>query len=345
MYCIMNIMRMEGRDITLITLSNRNNVQLKLMNFGAAVVELIAPDREGNLENIVLTYENIEDYMENIPRFGVTVGRTSGRIGGGSFRLEDKKYELCRNDGVNHLHGGPAGFSFRIWDYSISEGDNGSRVEFTYLSRDMEEGYPGNLEAKVIYTLTEDNEVIMEYQAKSDRDTLCNLTNHSYFNLSGNYKRKVTGQLLKIKSDYFLETAADMVPTGRLLAVVNTPMDFNVPKPVGRDIESDYGPIRQAGGYDHPWMLAGSEEQVELYDESSGRKMTISTTYPCVVVYTYNFADNEKLRYDITGSKYDGICFETQYEPDGINYQNLNPSILKAGGRYRERTVFRLEVL
>lgn len=345
MYCVINVMRMEERDIALITLNNRNNVQLKLMSYGASVVELIAPDREGNLENIVLAYENLEDYIGNIPHFGVTVGRTSGRIGGGSFMLEGEKYELCRNDGNNHLHGGSAGFSCRIWDYSISEDDYSSRVEFTYLSRDMEEGYPGNLEVKVIYTLTDDNEVIIEYLGLSDRDTLCNLTNHSYFNLSGNYKRKVTEQLLKIKSDSFLETGADMVPTGRLLEVINTPMDFNVQKLIGRDIESDYEAIKQAGGYDHPWLLSEREAQVELYDDYSGRKMIITTTYPCVVVYTYNFANNERLKYGITGSKYDGVCFETQYEPDGINHENINPSILKAGSSYTERTVIRLEVL
>ncbi len=344
MYCAENTMRIEDYDIALITLSNNNNIKLKLMSYGALIVELIAPDREGNLENIVLTYENIKEYIKNTPYFGATVGRTAGRIGRGRFVLDGRRYELNKNAGGNHIHGGYGGFSFRNWNYSIKEEINKASVEFTYFSKDMEEGYPGNLKVKVMYTLTDDNELIIEYKANSDRNTLCNLTNHTYFNLSGNYKRKVTEQYLKILSDSFLETDDNLVPTGKLLAVNNTPMDFNCQKPIGRDIESDYKPLKQAGGYDHPWLLSGSEEQVELYDEPSGRKMTISTTYPCVVVYTYNFPGNERLKYGIVGSKYDGICYETQYEPDGINHEGLNSAELTAGGFYNERTVFKLEV-
>jgi aldose 1-epimerase len=338
-------MRITDRDAALICLRNSNNIELKLMNYGASIVELLAPDREGSVENIVLTFENIKDYIKNNPYFGAVVGRTSGRIGGGSFKLSGKQYLLNRNAGINHIHGGPEGFSFRMWDYSIVEEKDKAMVEFTYVSKDMEEGYPGNLEAKVIYTLTEGNELIIEYQARSDRDTLCNLTNHSYFNLSGNYKRKVTEQYLTIKSDYFLEIDKTLVPTGKLLEVKGTPMNFNKRKLIGKDIESDYEQLRIAGGYDHPWLLSGQEAQVELYDEQSGRKMTVSTTYPCVVVYTYNSANNERLKYGKAGSRHDGICFETQYEPDGINHEGMNQAILYAGRSYNERTVFKLEVL
>ncbi len=338
-------MRLEDKDIALITLRNRNNIELKLMSYGASIVELHTPDREGKLENIVLTYQHIADYIKNIPYFGVTVGRTSGRIGGGSFTLDGKQYELDRNAGINHIHGGIGGFSFKNWDYITRENEDRASVEFTYAGKDMEEGYPGKLEAKVIYTLTEDNEFIIQYQAVSDKNTVCNLTNHSYFNLSGNYKRKVTEQYLKIKSDSFLETDNNLVPTGKVLDVKNTPMDFNSEKLIGRDIENNYMPLRIANGYDHPWLLSGKETQVEMYDEQSGRKMTISTTYPCVVVYTYNFANNERLKYNKAGSKYDGICFETQYEPDGINHEGLNSAVLSAGSSYNERTVFKLEVL
>ncbi len=338
-------MRINDMDVALIALRNKNNVGVKLMSYGASIVELLAPDRGGNLENIVLAYEHIEDYIKNVPYFGVVVGRTSGRIGAGSFKLDGKQYELNRNTGINNLHGGPAGFSFKNWDYTIKEVEDKASVEFTCVSEDMEEGYPGKLEVKVIYTLTEDNEFIIEYQAVSDKNTLCNLTNHSYFNLSGNYKRKITEQHLKIKSDSFLETDNNLVPTGRILAVKDTPMDFNSEKLIGRDIEADYLPLRIAKGYDHPWLLSGKEAQVEMYDEQSGRKMTISTTYPCVVVYTYNFANNERLKYNKAGSKYDGICFETQYEPDGINHEGMNSAVLSAGSGYNERTVFKLEVL
>jgi aldose 1-epimerase len=338
-------MRLEDKDVTLIAISNKNNTQLKLLNYGAVMMELIAPDREGNLENIILTYEDPMDYIKNKPYFGATIGRTSGRIGGASFKLSGEEYNLERNDGSNQLHGGREGFSFRFWDYRIIEEESRSSVEFTYLSKDMEEGYPGNLSAKAIYTLTDSNELIIEYRAVSDRDTLCNITNHSYFNLSGNYKRKVSEQYLTMKSDYFLETDKSLIPTGKLVEIRDTPMDFNTRKLIGRDLGADYQPLKNANGYDCPWMLSGSSEQIEMYDEKSGRKMTISTSYPCVVVYTYNFADNERLMYGKTGSKCDGICFETQYEPDGINHQGMHQAILKAGSSYNERTVFKLEVL
>ena len=338
-------MRVEDKDVALITMRNKNNIQLKLMNYGALIIELLAPDREGNIENIVLSFEDAKDYIKNVPYFGAVIGRTSGRIGGASFMLSGKKYELGRNAGINNLHGGTGGFSFKTWDYSISEEDNKASVEFTYFSKDLEEGYPGNLTAKVIYTLTDENELITEYYASSDKDTICNLTNHSYFNLSGNYKRKVTEQYLKIKADSFLETDENLVPTGKLLDVKDTPMDFNDQKLIGRDVGKDYQPLKIANGYDQPWLLSDSEAQMELYDEKSGRKMTVSTTYPCVVVYTYNFANNEKLMYGKAGSKFDGICFETQYEPDGINHQGMHPAILTAGSNFRERTVFKLEVL
>lgn len=345
MYCVSNVMKAEGKDIALITLGNRNNLQVRLLSYGAAIVELLAPDREGNLENIVLTYGDIRDYIKNVPYFGATIGRTSGRIGGAGFTLSGQKYRLGKNAGANHLHGGQSGFSFKVWDYTIAEEEEMSWVEFSYLSRDMEEGYPGNLSARVRYILTDADELIIEYRAEADRDTLCNLTNHSYFNLSGNYKRKVSEQYLKLKSDCFLETDVNLVPTGRLLEVRNTPMDFNEGKLIGRDMGAEYQPLVNAGGYDCPWMLSGSSEQIELYDEKSGRKMLVSTTYPCVVVYTYNFAGNERLKYGKLGSKCDGICFETQYEPDGINHPGMHPAALKGGSSYNERTVFRLEVV
>ncbi len=335
----------EGKAVDLITLINKNNLQVKLMNYGATVVELITPDREGNFENIVLTYEDMEDYIKNTPYFGATVGRTSGRIGGDGFNLGGRLYELPKNADTVHLHGGRAGFSFKVWDYRITEDNGRVSVEFAYLSKDMEEGYPGNLEAGVIYTLTDDNELVIEYKGGTDKDTLCNLTNHSYFNLSGDCKRKVTEQYLRIRSEDFLETNGKLVPTGRVLKVKDTPMDFNTQKLVGRDIEMDYKPLRIANGYDHTWLLSGEKDQVELYDEKSGRKLTISTTYPSAVIYTYNFADNERLKYGRLGNKYDGICFETQYEPDGINHEGFNSAVLSAGCRYYERTVFKLEVL
>ncbi|MGE5633165.1 MAG: aldose epimerase family protein [Caulobacteraceae bacterium] len=340
MEAVRYVFDVDGKEVYLITLKNKNGIEVKLLNYGAAVVELLVPDREGNAENVVLTYENIEDYIKNPPYIGAVLGRTAGRIADGEFTLDGQKYQLNRNFVVSQCHGGDKGFSFKVWNYRLLEGKAKTGVEFTYLSKDMEEGYPGNLEAKVTYTLTENNELSIEYEAISDKNTLCNLTNHTYFNLSGSYKRKVTEQYLRVKAENFLESDKNLIPTGKLIKVDNTPMDFRESKLIGRDIESDYEAVRAANGYDCVLMLKDEKSQIELYDELSGRKMTVGTTYPCAVIYTYNFANGEKLKYGKTGSKYDGICFETQYEPDGINHDNFNSAILTAGSKYCHKTVF-----
>jgi len=340
-YCVNDILSNSNIELKLINIKNSNNMEVKLLNLGAAIIELLVPDNKGKAENIVLTYDSIEDYICNPPYFGATIGRTSGRIANGRFALEGKEYELNKNFGINHGHGGTKGFSFRIWDYEVVEAPNMTKVQFSYKSRDMEENYPGNLETKVIYTLTDENELIIEYEARTDKKTICNLTNHSYFNLSGNYKRKITDQYLRIKSDKFLELDSNQIPTGKFIDVKATPMDFNRFKLIGKDIKKDFEQLALANGYDHPWMLDEEKEQVEMYDEISRRKMTISTTYPCVVVYSYNSANNEKLKYGKISSEYDGICFETQYEPDGINNPLLNSAILNPDEKYYEKTVYK----
>ena len=229
--------------------------------------------------------------------------------------------------------------------FLILEKENKTIVEFVYLSKDMEENYPGNLYVKVTYTLTENNELWIEYEANTDKRTLCNLTNHSYFNLSGNYKRKVTEQYLKIKSNHFLELNHNQMPSGKFIDVKNTPMDFKESKLIGQDIECNYEQLTMTNGYDHTWILNGKENQIEMVDPLSGRKMIISSTYPSVVVYSYNFPNNEKLKYNKIGSKYDGICFETQYEPDGMNHENLNSAILDVGRKYYEKTEYKFSII
>lgn len=338
MYSITEGFRIGDKEVKLITIKNNNNMEVKLINYGAALVELLVPDRTGFVENVVLTYEALEDYIKNPPFFGVTLGRTSGRIADGFFQLDGIKYQLNKNFNTNHGHGGPNGFAFQVWNYAVVEESSKTSVEFTYRSKDMEEGYPGNLNAKVTYTLTDENQLLIEYEGETDKKTLCNLTNHSYFNLSGNYKRKITEQYLKIKSDKFLELNKATIPTGRLLDVTSTPMDFKKEKLIGKDIESDDEQLKLTNGYDHPWLLTNEENQIEMYDKESGRKMIITTTYPSVVIYSYNHPNNEKLKYNKVGSKHDGICFETQFEPDGINHDNLHAAILDVGEKYYEKT-------
>lgn len=340
MFNIEKAFDIDGQSIDLIILKNNNNMEIKLLNLGGAIVELLVPDRENIAENIILAYQNLEDYIKNPTYFGVVVGRTSGRIGSGQFNLEGKPYKLNKNFGVSHCHGGIKGFSHRIWRYNIIEADQSISVEFKYNSPEGEEAYPGNLNAKVTYTLRQDNTFIIEYEAKTDKETLCNLTNHSYFNLSGNYKRMITDQYMRITSNSFLELNNNLIPTGKVIDVKGTPMDFSQRKLIGKEIEEDYEQLKIANGYDHPWLLEGKTNQIEMYDSKSGRKMNITTTYPTVVVYSFNYPNNESLLYSKTAKKHDGICFETQFEPDGINSEYFNKAILHPDREYYEKTEF-----
>lgn len=345
MYSIESAFNVDGKEVEAIIIRNNRNMEVKLLSYGATLVELLVPDRSGNVENVVLTHGDINNYILNSSYFGATVGRTSGRIDKGKFVLDGKVYNLNKNYGVNQGHGGNKGFSFRVWDYSVSEKDNETAVQFTYYSKDMEENYPGNLMVKVTYTLSSNNELVIEYEGVTDKKTLCNLTNHAYFNLSGNYKRKVTEQYLKIKSKAYLELNQNQIPTGKFIKVKATPMEFNEFKLIGRDIEENYIQLNMTKGYDHTWILSGKNNQIEMVDKLSGRKMTISTTYPSVVVYSFNFPNNERLKQGKIGSKYDGICFETQYEPDGINNEGLNSGILDVGKKYYEKTEYKFSII
>lgn len=345
MYTVKKAFDIGHKEATLILLKNQKGIELQLLNYGAAIVDILVPDHEGSIESVVLSYENIEDYKENPPYFGVTVGRTSGRIAGAAFELNGKVYNLVNNFGPHHGHGGPRGFSFQVWDYEIQVDENQTEVIFTYLSKDMEENYPGNLSVKVTYTLTEENEIFIEYEGNTDQKTLCNLTNHAYFNLSGNYQRMISEQYLRMEADGFLPLDANQIPTGEITHVEGTPMDFRVLKPIGKDIGADDEQIIMAKGYDHPWILQGCENQIEMLDKESGRKMTVTTTYPCVVVYTHNYPNDEKLKHGKRGRAHDGICFETQYEPDGIHHGHFHSAILDAGETYYERTTLKFSIV
>ncbi len=344
MFDIKRVFDIDGQSVELITITNNNKMAVKMLNYGGAMVELLVPDKENVVENIILAYENLEDYIKNPTYFGVIVGRTSGRIAEGAFNLEGKPYKLNKNFGVSHCHGGVKGFSHQIWSYNIIEADQDISVEFKYKSPEGEENYPGNLNAKVTYILQQDNTFTIEYKAETDKKTLCNLTSHSYFNLSGNYKRKIIDQYMRIASSSFLELNNNFIPTGKVIDVRDTPMDFNQRRLIGKYIKEDYEQLKIANGYDHPWLLERKTNQIEMYDSRSGRKMNITTTYPSVVVYSFNYPNNENLKYGKTAEKYDGICFETQFEPDGINSDHFNRAILQHGRAYYEKTEFRFSI-
>lgn len=338
--------KINGKDVSVILLENDSNISIRLMNYGAAILELMVPDKYGNIENIVLSYENLEDYNKCSTYFGMICGRTSGRIANGQFTLDGVKYTLNKNEkGITNLHGGFEGFSFKYWDYEIFHNENEVGVSFSTSSPDMEEGYPGNVQVKVVYTLNNKG-LRIEYMGRTDKPTLLNMTNHSYFNLSGNYKRLITDEELFIQGERFLELDENMIGID-IKSVKGTPMDFTEPKLIGQDINSSYLKGHTANGYDHPWLLNSRNIKspgVILKDGASGRVMRIYTTYPSVVAYTYNYPNGEILKYGATGKTHLAICLETQYEPNGINYDGLNDGVLRPGDEYYEETIFEFDV-
>jgi aldose 1-epimerase len=334
-------------ELSIITLENDKGHIVKLMDYGAALLELLIPDRDGKAENIILTYEKLEDYIRCSTYFGMICGRTSGRIAKGEFKIDGVEYSLNKNEnGVTNLHGGMNSFSFRKWKFETFQGKDEAGVRFSTFSPDMEEGYPGNVKAEVTYKLNNENELSIDYKGSTDKATLLNMTNHAYFNLSGDYKRSITEHCLWIDADEFIELDETSIGID-VLGVNSTPMDFTQPKLVGQDINSPYLKEHTTNGYDHPWILNHrdvNKPQIMLSDESSGRVLSVCTTYPSVVVYSYNYPKNELLKGEITGRINYGICLETQYEPNGINYQGLNDAILRPDKEYREKTILKFSI-
>ncbi|MBQ4472763.1 MAG: galactose mutarotase, partial [Lachnospiraceae bacterium] len=251
-----------GQTVTKFLLTNKNGMQVGLIDLGACITNILVPDRNGVLADVVLGYDNVAGYEANKPHFGGFIGRVGNRIGDARFTLNGKTYELEKNNGKNHLHGGFIGYEKLMYESECSEEADSCSVEFSRLSPDMEQGYPGNLDVTVTYTLTDDNELMIEYFATSDKDTLCNLTNHSYFNLAGHKSGNTLEQEVQIDADSFTATSDDLIPTGEIVSVEGTPLDFRVRKPIGRDIHADYEPLRQGGGFDQNFCVG--TEKIDL---------------------------------------------------------------------------------
>ncbi|HXI84259.1 MAG TPA: aldose epimerase family protein [Verrucomicrobiae bacterium] len=328
-------------EVTLFILSNTNGVRASLMNYGATVVALEAPDRNGKLTDVTLGFDTLEGYVKsNQPYFGCIVGRCANRIADGRFHLDGKEYRLATNAGNAHLHGGVKGFDKAFWS---AEAESPS-VKFTYLSPDGEEGYPGNLSVTVIYILTENNELQIEYTATTDKPTPVNLTNHTYFNLAG--AGTILNHELLIASTQYLPANNALLPTGEIHPVKSTPMDFTMSTPIGRRIHQLKGdPI----GYDHTYVLENDGAKTKLaarvFEPQSGRVLEVHTTEPGVQLYTGNFLDGT-----ISGKggrayqQHTGFCLETQHYPNSVNQPTFPSVILKPGQSYRQKTSYRLSV-
>ncbi|KKI90206.1 aldose epimerase [Bacillus sp. SA1-12] len=331
----------KGEEVYSYSLQNKDGMKVTCINLGCIITEILTPNKEGQFENVVLGFDDVENYLENSPYFGAVVGRVAGRIKNGSFELDGETYQLPQNENANHLHGGLEGFDRKLWEAEPFETDGGTGIEFNYISKDGEEGYPGTLTVKVTYLLTDQNELIVTYAATTDKKTLVNLTNHTYFNLSGNIKNDILSHKLKINSKKFLELNEDFIPTGTFLDVENTPFDFLKEKELREAILADHKQVQLVGqGIDHPFLLDDDQKkEIILLDEESGRKLIVETEEQSVVVYTSNMLGDFRIR-DVQARKYLGICLETQGLPDSIHHPQFSPCILDAGDEYKTTTKF-----
>jgi aldose 1-epimerase len=338
--------QIDNQNVNSFTLINDHGIEITTINYGCIITKIITPDKHGNYENIVLGYDTLEEYLKNNSFFGAVCGRVAGRIKAGAFELDGQSYSLAKNDNGNHLHGGIKGFDKVLWDAVIIENKHEIGVQFLYISPDGDEGYPGQLALKVTYTLNNHNELSIHYSGQSNQKTLLNVTNHSYFNLSGNLKRDILNHSLKIKSERFLELNNELLPTGRFLDVENTPFDFND----GRLIKSaatstDPQNILAGNGYDHPFLLNKNEDsEIVLKDSESGRILTIETDEVSVVVYSGNSISPEGEIRGVPSRKHLGICLETQGLPDAIHHSHFPSCILDKDEEYTSVTKYRFGV-
>ncbi len=335
----------DGKQVRLYSLRNANGLTADIMTYGAIVVSLKTPDSKGRMADIVLGYDNLQDYVKNSPYFGAIVGRYGNRIAKGKFKLDGAEYTLATNNNANHLHGGIKGFDKVVWDDKPVQRPDAVGVRLSYLSKDGEEGYPGNLKATVTYLLTNANELRIEYEATTDKATPVNLTHHGYFNLTGG-QRDILGHVLTLNADKFTPVDDGLIPTGELTAVKDTPMDFTKATAIGARIANEYEQLKFGGGYDHNWVLNKSGKGMTLAarvsEPTTGRVMEIHTAEPGIQFYSGNFLDGT-----ITGKGgkvYQhrwGFCLETQHYPDSPNKPNFPSTILRPGEKYETVTMYR----
>lgn len=338
----------DGKQVTLYTLRNKNGMEMSVMNYGGIIVSLKVPDRQGNIGEVTLGYDSLQQYIDNNPFFGALIGRYGNRIANGGFNLDGQRYTLPTNDGTNQLHGGPKGFDKVYWD--ITPGSDSTFLTLTYMSPDGEQGYPGNLSAEVKYTLSDDNEVRIDYTATTDKTTVVNLTNHTYFNLTGDpAQNSILKHSLQINADYFLPVDEKLIPTGDRRPVSGTPFDFTKATVIGTRIDNADPQLKLGRGYDHCWVLNahdGSLKQVAtLTEPQSGRKMDVLTTEPGIQFYSGNFLNESVVARHGPCATRSALCLETQHFPDSPNKPDFPSVVLKPGDTYQTTTVYRFSVV
>ena len=336
----------DGIDISRYTLKNSSGMEVSIINYGGIITSWKVKDRDGNYKDIVLGFNDLLDYESSSPYFGALIGRYGNRIKEGKFNLDGVEYILAVNNGENHLHGGLKGFDKVIWDIKEEENESSASLVLSYISKDMEEGYPGNLDVKVTYTLTNEDELKVRYEADTDKKTVVNLTQHSYFNLSANLGRDILGHQITIDADSFLPVDTTLIPTGELRDVERTPFDFRESKRVGDDINELDRQLTFGNGYDHCWVLNNQDEGIRFvasaYDPLSGRLLEVFSDQPGIQFYSGNFLDGTLKSKD--GGSYvfrSGFCLETQHYPNSPNQKSFPTVILNPGEKYDTETIFR----
>ncbi len=332
----------KGEAAVLYTFENKNGMVMEVSDFGATLYALYVPDKNGTLHDVVLGYDDPIGYEgPSGTFFGATVGRNANRIGKATFTLNGTEYTVDKNDGNNNLHSGLDFYSFRIWN--VKETTENS-ITFALHSPSMDQGYPGALDVQVTYTLTDDNEVKIDYYGIPQEDTIVNLTNHSYFNLNGHASGSITSHMVWVDADAFTRADAESIPTGEITPVEGTPMDFRVKKAVGQDIDVEYEALIFGKGYDHNWVLNNNgkfAKVVEMTADVTGITMEVYTDLPGVQIYSGNFLTEEPGKNGVVYKHRQGICFETQYFPDAINHENFQSPVCKAGEEYKTTTVYK----
>lgn len=339
--------KIGSKEVTQYKLINDNGMEVSCINYGCIITSILTPDKEGNIENVVLGYDSISGYENDSYFLGTVVGRIAGRIKGASFELDGQSYTLAKNDGPNHLHGGIKGYNTVVWEAEAVEEAGSIGVQFTHTSPDGDEGYPGELKLTVTYLLSNNNELVIRYSGISDKKTIINMTNHSYFNLSGNYKSDILNHKLTIDADHVLELDEELLPTGVVADVLHTAFDFREGRLIKTGPESREAQISLAGdGYDHPFLLNKEKrDEILLVDEESGRTLTINTDEAGVVLYTGNQIDESDRFGDVPAKRYHGLCLETQGLPDAINQPDFPSWIIDANKEYKTTTTYRFGTL